>query len=49
MYEKRNIEGLLHCDDGPALVTRDGDKYWYQNGLLHRTDGPAVEYIGGDR
>jgi len=30
-------------------VTRDGDKFWYQNGKLHREDGPALEYANGSK
>ena len=38
---------ILHREDGPAFVTFDGTRYWYQNDLRHREDGPAVEYITG--
>ena len=38
---------ILHREDGPAVVTFDGTKYWCQNGLRHREDGPAVKYITG--
>ena len=37
--------GLLHREDGPALITRTF-KRWYKNGNLHRDDGPAVEGPG---
>jgi hypothetical protein len=37
-------DGLLHCDDGPAITTAAGYKLWYRDGKLHRNDGPA--YIG---
>jgi hypothetical protein len=36
--------GLLHRDDGPALVFSHGPQEWYRDGLLHRDDGPAVTY-----
>ena len=26
-------EGLLHRDDGPAIVFSDGSRYWYVNGI----------------
>lgn len=35
---------VLHCEDGPALVTGEGSEHWYYNGMLHRADGPAVIY-----
>ncbi|MHA6897985.1 hypothetical protein [Ralstonia pseudosolanacearum] len=33
--------GVLHREDGPAVVGRDYQA-WYRHGLLHREDGPAV-------
>jgi hypothetical protein len=44
----RNEKGVLHREDGPAIVYNDGTKYFYKNGLLHREDGPAIEYANGD-
>lgn len=35
-------DGLLHREDGPAVVCSDGLEAWYRHGLLHREDGPAV-------
>ena len=40
--EWRNLEGLLHRIDGPAVEWSDGSKEWYVNGEWHRIDGPAV-------
>ena len=37
-----NDAGLLHREDGPAVVWRDGDLEWYQNGQRHRDVDPAV-------
>ena len=45
----RNINGLLHREDGPAIEYANGNKIWYINGELHREDGPAVEYARGDK
>lgn len=42
--------GLRHRDDGPAILTADGDQEWWQHGHRHRLDGPAVifgEYPDG--
>ena len=35
---------LLHKDDGPALIYKNGKQEWYMNGVFHRNDGPAVIY-----
>lgn len=45
--EKRNAQGVLHCEDAPAVTWSDGSKCWFFHGKLHRLDGPAVEYSGG--
>ena len=42
-----NEHNELHREDGPAVIWRDGTKFWYMNGKLHRLDGPAVEYADG--
>lgn len=35
--------GVLHRDDGPAIIKAGGGEFWYyQFGKLHREDGPAV-------
>ncbi len=47
--EYRNDKGQLHREDGPAVETADGDKYWYRNGKLHREDGPAIVYSNSDK
>lgn len=41
-YEIRNSNGLLHRDDGPAVIYSNGMRYWYRNGERHRDDGPAI-------
>jgi hypothetical protein len=46
IYHKLN--GVLHREDGPALISSGGSKHWYQNGSLHRIAGPAVERSNGD-
>ena len=33
--------GLLHRDDGPAVITTNDNKKWYKNGEKHRVGGPA--------
>lgn len=39
--------GLLHRDDGPAVVTATGTEIYYQWGQRHRTDGPALRFADG--
>ncbi|MDP2696092.1 MAG: hypothetical protein Q8O87_02455 [bacterium] len=43
------LNEMLHRDDGPAIETDSGDKYWYKNGMLHRKDGPAIEHADGSK
>lgn len=45
--EYHNDEGLLHREDGPAVIWNDGEKEWYINGERHREDGPAIIYANG--
>lgn len=33
--------GMLHRDDGPAVIFWNGNMKWYNHGLQHRIDGPA--------
>lgn len=41
-YNERRI---LHREDGPAFISRDGtEEAWFYNGKLHRDDGPAFIY-----
>lgn len=40
--------GKIHRDDGPAMISPNGDKYWYKDGVVHRDDGPAIIYSNRD-
>ncbi len=40
--------GKRHRVDGPALITEDGDEFWFLNGDAHRKNGPAIVYINDD-
>lgn len=47
-------DGMLHRENGPAVVYQNGDGDWYCNGRPHRTDGPSFSnpigwFIGGVR
>ena len=39
--------GILHREDGPAIIYSDGTKKWFFQGQLHRKGGPAIEYPDG--
>jgi hypothetical protein len=45
--EEWYLNGMLHREDGPAVIYADGVCEWWQQNKLHRTDGPAVETPGG--
>lgn len=46
--------GLLHREDGPAVIYNSGEWEYYRHGILHREDGPASNingnhwYLDGD-
>ena len=40
---------ILHRENGPAVESADGDKFWWQNGRRHRTDGPAIEWCNSTK
>ena len=46
---KRDINGLLHSNDGPAVTAPDGSFVWYKHGRIHREDGPAVRLVFPNR
>jgi hypothetical protein len=39
--------GQLHREDGPAIITKAGDEYWYYDGFPHRLNGPAITKANG--
>lgn len=42
-------DGVVHRDDGPAIVSYDGAESWYQNGLRHRRGAPAITEPDGTK
>lgn len=42
-------DGLLHREDGPAVIDNNGNQFWFQYGKNHREDGPAVKYVSGNQ
>ena len=52
LNEKNNIKlqiknGVLHCDNGPAIQHGSIFSEWCQNGLAHKDDGPARVCLDG--
>jgi hypothetical protein len=43
------LDGLVHREDGPAMVWPNRKKQWYLNGELHREEGPAVVCPNGEK
>jgi hypothetical protein len=41
-------DGLYHCEEGPAFITREYEK-WYINNRLHRLGGAAVIRANGSQ
>lgn len=41
------LDGVVHRDDGPAIIFKDGTRVWYQHGKIHRENGPAIEHPDG--
>lgn len=41
--------GLLHRDDGPAVIMHGAGEKWFRHGKLHRDDGPAVVMEDGTK
>ena len=35
---RRYKDNILHREDGPAIMYKDGRKVWYINGNLHRVE-----------
>ena len=35
-------DGLVHREDGPAIIWPDGSNFWYKDDIFHRDDGPAI-------
>lgn len=44
-----DVNGNLHCEDGPAIIWDDGSTGWYNHGQKHREDGPAFEWADGSK
>jgi hypothetical protein len=41
------LDGLFHCEDGPAKDVMGGHKEFWLNGKIHRLNGPAIYVVGG--
>ena len=42
-------DGLIHREDGPAMICANGNTIWVQRGVPHRKDGPAAEFANGSK
>ena len=42
-----NQDGLLHNENGPAIIDEVGSKAWIINGHYHREDCPAIMFKSG--
>ena len=38
------LNGVVHREDGPAVIIPGSIEYWFRNGNIHREDGPAIEF-----
>jgi hypothetical protein len=41
VYYTVKYSTILHREDGPAIIYKDGGTSWYRYGMLHRIGGPA--------
>jgi len=41
------INGVIHKEDGPAIICENGYQEWYLYDQLHRLDGPAIIHPQG--
>lgn len=46
---KYYLNGVLHREDGPAVIWRNGTKHWLIHGKSHRSDGPCTEWSDGEK
>jgi hypothetical protein len=49
LFKEWMKNGLLHREDGPAVINSEGDQEWYINGKRHREDGPAIIAFNGKK
>jgi hypothetical protein len=38
---EKSVDGVIHCEDGPAFIWPDESAAWWKHGKLHRDEGPA--------
>ena len=46
---KWRLNGIFHCEHGPAVESEDGYKSWWNNGERHNSNGPAVIHANGSK
>lgn len=47
--EKHYLNNKLHRDKGPAVILKNGTKFWFKNGKLHNENGPAIVKPNGTK
>ena len=43
----KNESEQYHREDGPAIESSTGRKFWFKDGKYHREDGPAIVWENG--
>lgn len=41
-FISHRVYNTCHRINGPSVIWKDGDMFWYHCGKLHRLDGPAI-------
>lgn len=42
------LDNVIHREDGPAMIEKDGSAHWFRHGDRHREGGPAVIMANGN-
>jgi len=48
-FQGSHLENGQHREDGPAVVTANGNQVWWLHDKIHREDGPAVVTANGNQ
>ncbi len=41
------LNDQVHREDGPAVISPNGDEFWFCHGRFHRIGGPAIKLSSG--
>lgn len=39
------VDGLIHNDNGPAIIWFEGSQFWFKNNKRHREDGSFEQWL----